>query len=209
MKHVTKGKKPFAHWVVDDAFPDSLIDAALAEWPAEDWPHWHYYNDKNAKKRTTKDVDRLTPASRELFNMLARLDIVRDLQGLDVKGVFPDLTAYGAGMHWIPKGGSLGIHLDAAAHPLTGWRRRLSATLCLTTDPHGGSLELCGPDKQSVQSVESRRNRLSIFECTDASWHGVTKPVTLEDGRKLITMFYWSLPEPGEDAPARQAAQFD
>ena len=196
---------PFPHWVIDDAFPSPLVEAAIVEWPAADWPHWHLYDGATARKRATKDIDRLTPACRMLFDSICSLDVPL-LTG--VSGVFPDFTAHGAGMHWIPSGGHLGVHRDSARHPTTGWWRCLSACLYLNT-VEGGDLRLYESDgKTLAASVPARRNRLVLFSCGEDSFHGVPSPVDDPAGRKSIAAFFWSLERPGDVDGDRTAADF-
>ena len=192
---------PFRHWIIDDFVPRSVVNAALIEWPGQDWPHWHVYSDKYSRKLATKDISRLPPAASRIFERLAFLD-VESITG--IAGLFPDYTAYAAGMHWLPKGGRLGIHLDAAAHPATGWRRTLSACLYLT-GPESGDLVLCDSEAKESRRIAPQPGRLVLFECTDSAYHGVPDIVTCEGGRKSIAGFYWSL---GESVVHRTSAEF-
>lgn len=187
---VTSHTEPFRHWIAEDAFPPSLIEAALIEWPAADWPHWHKYESADSRKLATRDPDRLPVACRVLWERLCCLDVA----GLiGVSDVFPDFGGYGAGLHWIPQGGHLSVHRDAAQHPTTGWQRRLSVCLYLDDQPDGGSLDLFAADGVSrVVRVQPKANRLVIFETGEASYHGVPEPVTAADGRKSIAAFFWS-----------------
>lgn len=189
------------HWVIDEFAPRSLVNAALVEWPSETWQHWHRYADNHATKFATKDVDRLPRACRMIFDRICELDVQRVTS---LEGLFPDTNAYGAGMHWLPKGGRLGIHLDAATHPLTGWSRRLSASLYLT-DETSGDLVLCDASGTEAERVEPQPGRLVLFETDATAFHGVPDVITAESGRKSIAAFFWSLTQP---LNSRTAAEF-
>lgn len=189
------------HWIIDNFAPRSLVNAALIEWPDATWQHWHKYADQHATKFATKDIERLPSACRMLFASICSLDIER-ITGIE--GLFPDLNAYGAGLHWLPLGGRLGIHLDSATHPLTGWSRRLSASLYLT-DCDSGDLVLCDSSANEAERVEPQPGRLVLFETDATAYHGVPDVVTAEGGRKSIALFFWSLTEP---LNSRIAAEF-
>lgn len=191
MNNWSSNAEPYQHWIMDGVFPDSLITAALVEWPAIDWPHWHVYADPHSVKRATKDADRLPPACRYLFDALCAMD-VGGITGLH--GLFPDWSAYGAGLHHMSQGGHLGWHLDSDRHPATGWQRRLSCCLYLS-DWHtgdGGELMLGRSPIEAVRSIEPRRNRVVLFETGATSYHAVSQ-VAGTDGRHSIAAFFWTL----------------
>lgn len=186
----TTFEKPFRHWLIENAFPESLIAAALVEWPDPAWPHWHRYDSAESRKLATRDPHRLPEACRIIYNRLCCLD-VGSLLG--VSSVFPDFSGYGAGLHWIPQGGHLSVHRDAARHPTMGWQRRLSVCLYLDDQHDGGSLDLFESDgKTRAVQIAPKANRLVIFECGDDSYHGVPDMVTAPNGRKSIAAFFWS-----------------
>ena len=195
-------EQPFRHWIADDWAPPALVRAADQSWPDEFWEWWHRYEGPDAVKLGTRDPSRLTPACAELARMLLSIDTEREL---GVAGCFPDFGLHGAGMHAIPAGGFLGLHLDGDRHPLKGWRRRLSAMLYVNErwQPEwGGSLQL-GQSKV----IEARFNRLVIFECGDHALHGVPEPVRCPAGeqRRSVAAFWWS---PADGGGTRDRAAF-
>jgi len=202
-RNVRVSKSPFPHWVIDDAFSASLVKAAEIEWPSEDWVHWHLYDTHTSRKFATKDIERLPPASKLLFNSMCSIDLV-ELTGSDV---FPDLSGYGAGLHWVPKHGYLERHLDSNIHPLTGWTRKYSMCLYLHDVDGGGDLIFENEGRSESVSITPTANRLVIFECTEHSYHGVPGVIQDERGRKSIACFFWSLKQ--ETFSVRTSAQFD
>jgi hypothetical protein len=192
--------EPFRHWVADDWAEPALVRAADAEWPDARWLHWHRYDSAESKKLATKDPLRIPPASAELLRQLACMPVAA-ITGL--ADVFPDLLLHGGGMHALESGGRLGVHLDGDRHPQTGWRRRLSAMLYVNERWHagwGGALELWDEKAQAcVASIEPRFNRLVIFECGPAAYHGVPRPVRCPVGeqRRSLALFYWSAADGG------------
>lgn len=190
MDNLMEYQHPFRHWVIDNAFPYSLIEAALVEWPDESWQHWHKYSSAEAVKLGTRDTQRMPEACKELYNRLCCVDVTELLGEL---GVFPDFSGYGAGMHWIPNGGHLSVHRDANTHPTTGWRRRLSLCLYLDDQYEGGGLDLFEDKGKTLStSIRPRPNRLVILDCSENAYHGVPDTVSEPGGRKSIAAFFWS-----------------
>lgn len=193
-------ESPFPHRIVDGAMPDQLVRAADAEWPSEDWPYWHSYRSGESMKLASRDPDRLPPACDELVRRMAEIR-----PDDDNCGAFPDLQLYGAGMHMMLPGCRLGRHLDAARHPLTGWRREYSMMLYLTPGWNrdwGG--ELCLHYDDWRVPVEPLFNRLVIFRCQENAWHSVAK-VTGPEPRKALSLFFWSK---SPDLEPRYASKF-
>lgn len=181
--------EPFPHAVIDGWACPELCRAAIAEWPADDWPHWLRYEGERGTKYATRDASRLTPACTEIVRDLIRLPIER-LMGMP--DTFPDTSLYGAGMSMIPVGGELPLHLDSDHNPVTGWERALSAVVCLSPC-EGGQLRLWNSaGTEIVKVIEHLPGRLVLFGCTNVSWHSVA-PVSA--GRRLsLSTFYWKFP---------------
>jgi hypothetical protein len=194
-KLITHSLIPFPHWVIDNAFAPELVRSAYAQWPPGDWPHWYSYSDEKTTKLATRDEYRLPPACRELINQMCALPI-SEITGID--GLFPDFDLYGAGMHSIPSGGKLGVHLDGAKHPISGWKRQLSLVLFVNPEwetEWDGCLELWdNSGKECISKVEPRFNRLAIMAVGDDTYHGIPGEVRCPAGemRKTLAVFHWS-----------------
>lgn len=176
------------HTIIENFAPPALLRAVAATWPREDWPHWHRYQDSNSIKWASKDAHRLPDAARLVIAAMAQIDVSKFAPGVDV---FPDLDLHGAGLNMIPPGGHLGLHLDGAVHPLTGWRRELNAVL-FVDDVGGGALEFWNaPDGVIQAKIYPVRNRLVLFTTDSNSWHRVqVVPGPLP--RRTISLFWWS-----------------
>jgi hypothetical protein len=194
--------KPFRHVIVDDWAEPELVRAAEAEWPDETWPFWHRYENG---KLATKDPLRHPPACAELIRRMLCLP-VSELLGID--GTFGDWHCHGGGLHSMPPGSSLGLHLDSDHHPLTGWVRACNAVLSVNSvwDEHcGGEFELWDArGDQCVKRIAPRFNRLVLFEPSDVSWHSVA-PVRGEESRKTLAVFFW---KQGTSQRRRSQARF-
>lgn len=182
---------PFRHVVIDDYLPESLLRAVNAEWPGDESDHWYRYQ---CGKRATRDELRMPPAAREALSFVLATDLPRQI---GIADAFGDWSLHGAGLHCMPRGSRLGVHLDAASHPAKPWERVASAVLfCNPTwrEEWGGQLELWD-DRQTrcVASIAPQFNRLVVFETTATSWHGVpaelTCPRSIE--RRTLAAFFW------------------
>lgn len=194
---------PFRHVVIDHWAPPELVRAAEAEWPAEHWPFWHRYPNG---KLTSKDPLRIPPACSELVRRMLCLPIA-ELMGID--HAFGDWNCHAAGLHGMPPGSSLGVHLDSDHHPITGWQRACNAVFYLNSawkPDWGGQFELYdATGQQCVTQIAPRFNRLVLFAPSDVSYHAVSE-VTGPQTRKTLTVFFWKQVE--SHSAQRATAQF-
>lgn len=195
-------EEPFLHVVIDDWAPPELVRAAEAEWPAPLWAHWHRYENG---KLTTKDPLRFPPACAELLRRMLCLSI-GELTGIE--GTFGDWNCHGAGLHAMPPGAKLGVHLDSDHHPQTGWVRAANAVLYVNRQweaDWGGEFELYGTHgERCLKRIGPRFNRLVLFAPSDVSYHAVSE-VRGEEARKTLTVFFW---RHGDCGQRRARAQF-
>lgn len=169
--------------IIDDFAQPELVRSLLATWLHPESGHWHCYENG---KRTTKDADRLPTAGKVLLREIASISISSLLKLPDV---FPDLEyLHGAGLHEMPAGGRLGLHLDSERHPILPWRREVSAVLYLE-DVDGGELELCNEDGEILERIAVKANRLVLFR-TPGLWHRVAECRSI---RRSLCLFFWSL----------------
>lgn len=195
---------PFRHVVQDNWAPQHLLRAVSATWPAADWEHWHCYD--NGKRASKCPPSFLPPAADLLLKRMLDLTVADLLQ---VGGAFPDYALHGGGLHDMPAGSRLGIHVDAERHPIRPWQRVASAVLFCEPDWQecwGGNLELWnGPESGAVIKIEPKYGRLVLF-ATDMAYHGVPKPISAgaERSRKTLAAFFWRV----ADVDGQSAARF-
>jgi len=201
---------PFPHFVIDDWAPPELVRAAEVEWPDKHWPFWHRYQNG---KLASKDPLRYPPACTELVRRMLCLPIA---EMLGVENAFGDWNCHAAGLHAMPPGSSLGVHLDSDHHPNTGWQRAANAILyinsrwdspqaevdlpTINSSSHGhkppvadwgGQFELWNADGQQCEKqIAPRFNQLVLFQPSDIAYHAVSK-VTGPETRKTLTVFFW------------------
>lgn len=177
------------HQIEDDFAQPALIRSLRATWLPDASPFWHVYENG---KRATKDPSRLPVVAHALLHQMANVSVDHILKTPEV---FPDLEyLHGAGLHHMPVGGSLGLHLDAERHPVLPWKREASAVLYLD-DVDGGELELCNEAHEVVERIETKANRLVLFK-TPGQWHRVA---ACRSVRRSLCLFFWSL-NPGGSA---------
>jgi hypothetical protein len=185
--------EPFRHCVIDGFAPRELCRAASLQWPPARWEHWMRYDGREGMKFASRDAGHLPPACAELVRLMLslRLSLV-----LGIDDTFPDFSLHGAGMHMIPPGGRLPLHLDGDHHPVMGWGRAASCVLWIDDwrPEWGGQLRFWGPDaSEPTVSIDPQPGRLAIFECGDSSWHDVAKVAAAATyPRRSLAAFYWT-----------------
>lgn len=202
---MTPAAYPFPNCVIDGRWEPELLDEVIAEFPNPSDPRWvRFDNDHEVKLGSTSQMwgeatrtllhERLEPLAGELSEAFG----------------IPDLTmeTIGGGMHLIPPGGKLDIHVDFNRSPNTSLYRRLNCLVFLNRDwdDEGGHLELwpeedaeiwCDShemyEPQAPVVIAPEFNRTVIFETSDRSWHGHPQPASRY--RASIAAYFYS-PEP-------------
>lgn len=182
---------PFPHIVIDNLWPDSLLTAINAEFPAVDDPRWITYPDEKERGKKAGDTRMWGPATYEFFDAARSPEACTALEALT--GISP-LTAddIGGGMHETGEGGRLEMHRDFNVHPALPLERRLNMLVFLAQgwDPSwGGTLHL-GKNRE-VPAVPAW-NRTVIFACGPDSWHGHPDPIVGDHLRRSLACYYYA-----------------
>jgi len=114
-----KNAKPCPHLVIDDFVAPEVLDKVLAEIGEanESWTHWKHYNER---KEGLKDMSRMGPNSRALFQEMNSPKFVAFVEKLTGLGpLVSDDTLDGGGIHITRPGGHLNIHTDFQVFRLT------------------------------------------------------------------------------------------
>lgn len=190
---ITAFDEPFRHWHLKDVLDGELLDLALADLPDVCHPDWiRYENDAEQHKWT---MERGLPNSwNELLDALARVD----LEFTGVPRLRCDLVRRGAGLHVTFPNGVLAPHLDYALHP-SGLERRLNLIyFCEDSEPDdGGKLGLYDPSGHVVKEIDAQANEAVVFECSDISYHGVSRLAKGAKPRVTAASYYLTDPRPG------------
>jgi Rps23 Pro-64 3,4-dihydroxylase Tpa1-like proline 4-hydroxylase len=182
--------QPFPHVVIDGFIDAETVRKINAEWPDD----WHKEAGKNNRKWSR---ERLTHTAREVADSI---DVGMVESATGIAGLFRDPDMFGAGLHCIPPGGFLKMHVDFNRHP-KGWHRRVNLLIYLNErwkDAWGGHLQL---GMESPKRIAPIGGRCVIFETNNTSWHGHPEPLACPPGvqrRSLALYYYTEAPPKGE-----------
>lgn len=180
---------PFSHFV-DDRF----IDAETVTQINREWPSRWLQEDGRFNLKWSQP--RLPPAAQAVADSID-VGYIGELLGID--GLFADPDLYGAGLHCVPYGGFLNMHVDFNQHP-NGWHRRANLLIYLNEDwdeSWGGHLQL---GEGMEKSIAPLAGRAVLFETTEESWHG--HPIKLKcppsRHRRSLALYYYTEESPQE-----------
>lgn len=185
--------------IIDSIIDYNMVLSASAEWPCIHWPQWHRYSNG---KLATKDERDVTPCCRYILSKMAEF--------ASSAGEFADWTLHGAGMHTMPTGSELPMHVDADMHP-RGWIRTMTACMFVHREwreDWGGNLVFYGgEDREPIRSIVPMPGKMVLFRNEPGSWHSVTKVVG-PFARKSLGMFFYRMPEHEDDLKGATTATF-
>lgn len=180
-------ERPFPHHVIDSFLDSATVDQINAEWPQDSWLK------EDGKANRKWSTNQLPPAAREVVESVTPAAI-SELTG--IRGLIADPDLFGGGLHCIPRGGFLKMHVDFNQHP-KGWHRRVNVLMYLNRewrDEWGGHLEL-GLSKRA--KIAPLGGRCVVFETNDKTFHGHPQPLQCPEGvqrRSLALYFYTEAP---------------
>ncbi|MFV8819491.1 2OG-Fe(II) oxygenase [Haliea sp. E17] len=208
-----KSAIPFAHGVFDDVFDPALLDEIIKEFEAGE-KTWTEFKTKYEKKYQMSHDIALQPVSRAFIHNLNSEPFIRFLERLTgIQGLIPDPYLFGGGLHKIPRGGKLGVHVDFNHHRLMQVNRRINLLIYLNKDwkeEYGGHFELWDEKKHScVTKILPTFNRMAIFTTTPTSFHGHPEPLTCpEDRSRLSLALYYYTVARGDQRKEKHGTQF-
>jgi Rps23 Pro-64 3,4-dihydroxylase Tpa1-like proline 4-hydroxylase len=191
---------PFPHIVIDDFLQPEVLEKARQEFPPVGDQGWIHYLHYNEKKHGLNKIDLIPPYNRALIEELNSSRFIAFLEKLTgIKGLKPDPSLEGGGLHQSVRGGFLNIHADFTVHPhQRHWQRRVNVLVYLNKDwkeEYNGHLELWTRDmKERRQRVSPVFNRCVIFNTDFNSYHGVPDPILCPEGdsRKSVALYYFT-----------------
>jgi hypothetical protein len=199
--------RPFPHAVLDNVFDDSVLTAAVAEFPGPDDPAWKTYAEAHEQgKQEITAVHNYEQCS-GILSRLVHPTFVASLEALSgIRGLVPDV--WGAGMHQSAWGAHLDLHADFTRNPQTGLYRRLNVLLFLNPEYHtecGGQLVLgVGPDQIAIDPTWGR---LVVFSTSPTSWHGHPDRWQSLMPRRSLAMYFYSQ-DPPPDYPGDRSTEW-
>lgn len=212
-----KGAPPFDHCVVDDFLSSEILDSILNEFLEYDSPKWFSYDNPIENKKALNDWNAFGPVTYSLFNYLNSPEFITKLSSLYGKKLYADPGLHGGGWHCHGVGGNLNPHFDYSIHPKLNLQRTINIIIYISRElkeEHGGHLGLwahnpeAGSPGELIKEVAPKFNRAIIFDTTQNSWHGMSRPLTQPEGvlRKSLAIYY--LCDPSPDASDRGRALF-
>lgn len=209
--------KPFDYCVVNDFIAADWVAPIEEEFLAFDSPRWFVYKNAIEDKKALNDWNAFPPHTYRFFSYLNSPEFVALLSKLVKAPLDADSGLHGGGWHVHGTGGNLNPHLDYSLHPKAGLQRKINIIIYISRElkqEHGGYLGLWEHDAarsqpgKLVTEIEPRFNSAIIFDTTQQSWHGMSRPLIQPEGiyRKSLAIYY--LCEPSADVDSRGRALY-
>jgi Rps23 Pro-64 3,4-dihydroxylase Tpa1-like proline 4-hydroxylase len=196
--------RPFPHCKVDGFFDERLLDRVLEEFPDPESACWKKYDTKYEIKKEAKKLHAMGPVTQAFIQSLNSSRFLRFLETVTgIPKLIPDPHLSGGGLHQIPRGGKLGIHVDFNRNKDLDLERRVNLLIYLNKDwkeEYGGHIEFW---ERNLQGEHVKYlplfNRMAIFSTTATSWHGHPVPLSCPQGRyrRSIALYYYTSAESG------------
>ncbi|GAA4340639.1 hypothetical protein GCM10023144_40570 [Pigmentiphaga soli] len=209
-----RNAEPFDHCVIDNFFDPELARALEAEFLPYDSEKWFYYKNPIEDKKALNDWNAFPKLTYQAFSYLNSREFISLIEPvLDIR-LYADNGLHGGGWHMHATGGNLNPHLDYSLHPKLGLQRKLNIIIYLSERlqaEHGGYLGLWDHDEQKrrpgvlQKEVQPRFNRAVLFDTTQNSWHGMSRPLSQPEDifRKSFAVYYLCQPAAGVDERGR------
>jgi len=189
--------KPYPHLIIDNFCNADYIESLHESYPVCD-SKWIKYWNPFEKKYALNNFEN-NHLYNELFNTLQSVEFVNLMKNITgIHNLESDPYLHGAGIHYMPNGCKLDMHLDYSVHPITKKERRVNLIIYMNKDwdeSYNGDLQLW--DKEFTKSdkcIYPKFNRAVIFQTNDISYHGIPKIIKCPEnvGRKSIAIYYVS-----------------
>jgi Rps23 Pro-64 3,4-dihydroxylase Tpa1-like proline 4-hydroxylase len=209
--------QPFRHCVIDDLVAPDIAQQLESEVPPYDSPKWFVYKNQIEDKKALNDWNAFPSVTYKFFQFVNSPEFVARLSNLAGTRLYADPGLHGGGWHAHGPGGNLNPHLDYSIHPKLGLQRKLNLILYISADlrpEHGGQLGFWEHDPATnqpgklVREIDPRFGRAVLFDTTQNSWHGMSRPLTQPQGiyRKSLAAYF--LCDSPRDADPRGRALF-
>jgi Rps23 Pro-64 3,4-dihydroxylase Tpa1-like proline 4-hydroxylase len=207
---------PYFHMQIDDFLPLDLAKKLTNDFLSYDDEKWFCYFNKIEDKKLLSDWRQFPKETYQFFSFLNSPLMLETLSNMVGMQLYPDHGLHGGGWHIHASGGKLNPHLDYSLHPQLGLQRKLNLIIYLCEDwdkSYGGDFGMWNSNPDGTASklhkeISMGFNKAVLFDTTQNSWHGMSKPVTCPEGkyRKSLAIYY--LTEPVGDVDTRSRALF-
>jgi Rps23 Pro-64 3,4-dihydroxylase Tpa1-like proline 4-hydroxylase len=209
-----KSATPYPHIVLEEFLNPEVLDLVLAEFELAD-NEWREFDTKYEKKLQLNNEELMGPVTRSLIHYLNSAPFLHFLSKLSgIEGLIPDPYLSGGGLHKIPRGGRLGIHVDFNFHKQMNAFRRLNVLIYLNKDwkeEFGGHFEMWSDKKGTEkQRVLPLFNRMAMFTTTSNSYHGHPSRLTCPEdrARRSLALYYYTAGESGDQKKNEHSTVF-
>jgi Rps23 Pro-64 3,4-dihydroxylase Tpa1-like proline 4-hydroxylase len=208
--------KPYPHIVIDNFFESSVLDRILDEFPTLNDKNWERHDIPEEVKLQSKHERNIPIYTRQVLYALNSMSFLKFLESLTgIPKLIGDPQFEGGGLHQIPPGGKLAIHVDFNKHLYYNLNRRLNVLVYLNKnwkDEYGGHFELWNKEMtQMEKKVAPLFNRMVIFSTIEKSYHGHPNRLTCPPDmtRKSLALYYYTIAEASqEESGARHSTLF-
>lgn len=209
-KNVFTYKEPFTHYVIDGLFNEEILRSFNnVETLTSVKGHTSHFNNDMEVKIGISHIDENSGNVHKVLKYLNSTEFIEFLSELtEIPDLIGDDNYNGGGVHLIPKGGKLNVHIDFSRALFDETKfRRLNVLLYLNDgwkEEWEGALELWDKKPSDggicVKKIYPIFNRIIIFGTSKDSWHGHPTPLNCPENefRKSLATYYYSS-EPGDD----------
>jgi len=196
-----RSAQPFPYVHLTEFLDPELSLRLSREFPNSNDIRWNHYRHYNENKLGLTQSELFPPSLSFVISEFQSPRFVSWLERVTgIKGLLPDPTMEGGGLHQIVRGGYLNVHADFTRHHhQPHWRRRLNLLLYLNEEWHddwNGQIELWDREMRGcVKKFAPLINHAVLFETAPDSFHGHPEPLNCppEVTRKSVTLYYFTL----------------
>lgn len=196
--------EPFPHLVIDDFLEAEFASGCSADFDNVHPEQWSLYSKEGyAKKLEFRKQHLMGKHLQRFFEMANSEPFVHQLEEITgIRGLQPDPSLMGGGLHLIQPGGFLGVHIDFNWFEEKQMHRRLNLVLYLNEawkPSNGGELELWQAEPQvCIKKIAPIYNRLALFEVGPRNFHGYPDQIRHQP-RRALALFYYTKQIPEKD----------
>lgn len=212
---------PFGNLIIDNFMPEELAEklyTEVFELIKNNQEVWNSYNNPLENKFVFNKWDRLPKSVYSFFLALGDKIVTEHMERISgIDSLVADSGLHGGGIHMHKNGGKLNVHQDYSIHPKTELQRRLNIIFYIAKDWNpewGGGLGLYHDDPVRDEPTDLEKvvdcvwNRAVIFDTAPGSWHGLPDPIECPDNMLRLSLAYYYIRTPVENAPIRGAVRF-
>jgi dTDP-glucose 4,6-dehydratase len=192
--------EPFEHIIIPNFLSNDYAELIYKNFPVDiNTNNWYEYNNPIEYKYANDHLNFMPKCLQQIFYLLSCKEIINvfsNISGIDNLEYDPYL--HGAGIHVLPTGGKLDIHLDYEKHPYLNKERRLNIILYMNKDwkeEWNGDTQLWDKNmNKCIVKSQVKFNTAIIFKTNETSWHGLPDPIKCPKNifRKSIAYYYIS-----------------